>query len=66
MHLTLGMLTLSENPRKARAVDVFEQLRGQFEKEMKYTSLTFSKIGYFSRFNRKMGMNEINVIFLEP
>ena len=47
-------------------VDVFEQLRGQFEKEMKYTSLTFSKIGYFSRFNRKMGMNEINVIFLEP
>ena len=33
---------------------------------MRFTSLNFSKIGYFSRKNHKYKMNEINVIFLEP
>ena len=64
MHLTLGMLTLPDNQTKARAVDVFEQLRPQLEKELAYTTLTFAKIGYFTRYNRREGMNEVNVIYL--
>ena len=66
MHLTLGMLSLPDNNSQDRAVGIFKSLREQFQKEMKYTTLTFSKIGYFSRYNRKEGLNEINVIYLEP
>lgn len=57
MHLTLGMLSLPDNQIQARAVDIFDQLRKEFQNEMRQTSLTFSKIGYFTRFNRHFNLN---------
>ena len=66
MHLTLGMLALPDNQTQAKAMHIFDQMRGDLDKHLRYTSPTFSKIGYFTRFNHKENMNEVTVIYLEP
>ena len=66
MHLTLGMLSLPDNETQAKAVHIFDQMRGDLDKYLSNTSLTFSKIGYFTRFNHREKMNEVTVIYLEP
>lgn len=66
MHLTLGMLSLPDHKSQALAVDIYDQLREYIQNEMRQTSLTFSQIGYFTRFNRNANLNEVTVIYLEP
>ena len=51
MHLTLGMLKLPDKEIQLKAVNIFEQLRQDIEKEMKQTYISFSKMGYFTQRN---------------
>jgi cytochrome c biogenesis factor len=66
MHLTLGMLILPDSHTQAQAVAVFDDLRWEVQNELKYTSLTFAKLSYFTRRNYHSQKNEVSVIYLEP
>ena len=41
-------------------------MRPELEAELKQTTLTFSKIAFFTRFSHQLKQKEVNVIYLEP
>lgn len=66
MHLTLGMLVLPSKELQTKACQIFEKMREELEHELRLTKLTFFKLDYFTRQNRKTQEKEVNVIYLEP